>query len=63
VTFLVDQDVALRVGEAQELLEDGIDLVDVVLVENEPFFPDFVTVGNDGWSPSFSLAYLAPPLI
>jgi hypothetical protein len=51
VPLLVDEDVALGVGEAEELLEDGIDAVDVVLVEDEPFLADIVAVGDDGPPP------------
>jgi hypothetical protein len=51
VTFLVDQHVALGVGEAEELLEDVIDLVNVVLVEDQPLFTDVVAVSYNGPPP------------
>jgi hypothetical protein len=52
VAFLVDEDVALGVRKAQELLQDGVDLVNVILVENQAVFSDLVAVGDNGRPPS-----------
>ena len=49
--FFVDEHIAFGVGKVQELLQYGIDLVDVILVIDEPFFSDIVTVGYDGPPP------------
>jgi hypothetical protein len=51
VAFLVDQHVALGVREVQELLEDGIDLVNIILVEDEPLLSNVIAVGYDGPPP------------
>ena len=44
VSLLVDEQVALRIGEAEELLQDLVDLVNVVLVENEPALAEIVAI-------------------
>jgi hypothetical protein len=49
--FLVNEHIALGVGETEELLQHGIDLVNVVLVEDQTLFPDIIAVGNDGPPP------------
>ena len=53
--FLVDEHIALGVGELQELFENFIDSINVVLIENQAFLSDIVTVGDDGPPPESTL--------
>ena len=49
--FLVDEQITFRIRKAEKLLEDAIDFVNVVLVKDEAFLPDVITVGYDGPPP------------
>lgn len=58
--LFVDEHIALGIGKAQELLQDGIDLVNVVLVEDQTLFSDIITVGNN--SPPPELVSASSPI-
>jgi hypothetical protein len=49
--FLVDEHIALGVRKTEELLQDGVDLVNVVLVEDKALLSNVVTIGNNGPPP------------
>jgi len=51
VPFPVYEHVALGVRKVEKLLENGIDLVNVILVEDESFLADIVTICNNGPPP------------
>jgi hypothetical protein len=46
--LFVDEHITLRVRKAEKLLEDGVDLVNVVLVKDKALLSDVIAVGyND----------------